>query len=232
MQPPRRCQEGGLRSGLRSRGSRVRPTSGGAAESRGWNGGAEGLVSPNLAHQDLQRSAGIWWISVRKFMWKFMQTWWDMMDVGDGKAKVKLKVGWDGFATFWTCALTAFTAFTDAEVSCCPTWRKIQVLDPSFGRWGVRTRHRWSHMEFQCNEWMDGWMDRWMANGWLNLYDFIYGSFFRGARLCRGVRFDLSESYPPKKYPNSNLTSGPPCFEKYPYDSNRNSSYIYPIIRS
>ena len=59
VQPPRRCQEGGLRSGLRSRGSRVRPTSGGAAESRGWNGGAEGLVSPNLAHQDLQRSAGI-----------------------------------------------------------------------------------------------------------------------------------------------------------------------------
>lgn len=59
VEPPRRCQEGGLRSGLRSRGSRVRPTSGGAAESRGWNGGAEGLVSPNLAHHDLQRSAGI-----------------------------------------------------------------------------------------------------------------------------------------------------------------------------
>ena len=52
MQPPRRCQDGGQDGGLRSR---VRPASGGAAESRGWNAGAEGRVSPNLAHHDLQR---------------------------------------------------------------------------------------------------------------------------------------------------------------------------------
>ena len=44
------CQDGGGFRGV----FRVRRAVGGAAESRGWNAGAEGRVSPNFTQHDLR----------------------------------------------------------------------------------------------------------------------------------------------------------------------------------
>ena len=199
VEPPRRCQEGGPPQ--RPPQPREPRPPNNLVELRNRVGGT--VEQKDLCLQtlriticnDLQGYDGYLYGNSCGNSCKNDGIWWDMMDVGDGKAKVKLKVGWDGFATFGTCALTAFTAFTDAEVSCCPTWRKIQVLDPSFGRWGVRTRHRWSHMEFQCSGWMDGWMDgEWVIEF---IYDFIY-VFFLGVHIYAEVWASTCPNHTPQ----------------------------------